>query len=463
MSSARAVRLKQEDQGLLAEQTEQMVLGGLLLDATAWGHISDIITADDFYRREHRLIFNAISVLCVESSPVDAITTSEWLDRSGELEAAGGLAYLGSLANNTPGAANIAAYARSVRERSVLRGLLETANDVVARTERGATAMELLDLVEQRIGHLRARGMGDTTRLRAIELDKFLALELPPRENLLEPWLPRQGLAMLYAPRGTGKTHMSLGIAHAVATGGTFLQWRATRPGGVLFIDGEMPAGVLQERLAVIVANSDLDLQAPLRLLTPDLQPPGIGMPDLATVEGQAAIDAHVDADISLIIIDNLSALIRTGKENEGEGWQPVQTWALRHRAAGRSVLFIHHSGKNGGQRGTSRREDVLDTVIALRRPNDYTPEQGAAFEIHFEKARGVMGDDVAAFEALLTTDEHGRQTWATRTLEDSTHDRVVDLAREGLSQTDIAAELGINKSNVSRHLKKARELGELA
>jgi hypothetical protein len=452
MNAPRAVH-REQDLGHLAEQS---VLGGLLLDNQSWDRIADIITADDFYRREHRLIFNAISALCGESSPADVVTVSEWLERSGEIESAGGLAYIGTLANNTPSAANIAAYADLVRQHAARRRRLADIDQARAALLAGddETAARILRS---------SLAITDRPQLRAIALDDFLRLELPPRENLLTPWLPRQGLAMLYAPRGTGKTHVSLGIAHAIATGGTFLGWRAPRPGGVLFVDGEMPAGTLQERLAAIVASAEFAPAAPLKLLTPDLQPAGVGMPDLATTEGQSAIDAHVGDDIALIVVDNLSALVRSGKENEGEGWQPVQTWALRHRAQGRSVLFVHHAGKAGQQRGTSRREDVLDTVIALRRPKDYTPEQGAAFEIHFEKARGVMGDDAAPIEARLSSDEHGRQSWTIRSLDDSTHDRVVDLARDGLSQADIAAELGIHKSNVSRHLARARARGELA
>jgi hypothetical protein len=120
----------------------------------------------------------------------------------------------------------------------------------------------------------------------------------------------------------------------------------------------------------------------------------------------------------------------------------------------------VHHSGKGGAQRGTSRREDVLDTVIALRRPADYQADQGAAFEIHFEKNRGLYGDDVKSIEATLSTDEQGLMTWRTRTVEDSTFDRVVSLLNEGIKQNDIAEELGINKSNVSRHTKKAKALG---
>lgn len=163
--------------------------------------------------------------------------------------------------------------------------------------------------------------------------------------------------------------------------------------------------------------------------------------------------------EIRLIVVDNISTLT-SAKENEADGWTPIQAWALRQRAVGRSVLFVHHSGKGGAQRGTSRREDVLDTVIALRRPVDYQPDKGAVFEVHFEKARGIHGEDVKPIEATLTINADGVMTWATRTLEDSTFERVVGLLNNGMAQKDISVELNINKSNVSRHTKKARELG---
>ncbi len=132
---------------------EQCVLGGLLLDNQRWDAIADRIGVDDFYRREHRLIFSAISALCNENSPADVITVSERLEQSGDLEAAGGLSYLGSLANNTPSAANVPAYADIVRERSVLRQLLGAANDIseTAYNPGERTASEVLDFAEKRI------------------------------------------------------------------------------------------------------------------------------------------------------------------------------------------------------------------------------------------------------------------------------------------------------------------------
>ena len=141
-------------------EAEQSVLGGLLLDNQSWDRIADILTADDFYRREHRLTFNAIAALCEEASPADVVTVSEWLERSGELEHAGGLAYLGSLANNTPSAANIVAYAAIVRENSVMRELVRAAGEIssAAYTPEGRSANELLDFAEKRIMDISEKG-----------------------------------------------------------------------------------------------------------------------------------------------------------------------------------------------------------------------------------------------------------------------------------------------------------------
>lgn len=293
-----------------------------------------------------------------------------------------------------------------------------------------------------------------------VSLADFLAREFPPRQNLLAPWLPEQGLCMVYAPRGVGKTYFALSVAYAVAAGGRFLNWYAPEPQGVLYLDGEMPATVMQERLAAIVRGADQEPAAPFELVTPDLQERGI--PRLDCAAGQAAIEEVMSPETKLIICDNLSTLT-SGAENDGDDWLPVQSWALSQRAQGRSVLMVHHAGKGGQQRGTSRREDVLDTVLALKHPPGYTPDQGASFEIHFEKGRGIYGDNTLPIEATLTESTEGALTWASRTLEASTLDKVVKLTREGLNQPEIADALGINKSTVSRHLKKARSMGLLS
>ena len=172
------------------------------------------------------------------------------------------------------------------------------------------------------------------------------------------------------------------------------------------------------------------------------------GLPDLADPAAQQFY-RDVVADADLVIIDNLSTLCRSLKENDADSWTPVQSWALSLRRAGKSSLFIHHGGKSGKQRGTSRKEDVLDTVIGLRRPPDYLPEQGARFEVHFEKSRGFHGPDAEAFETRLVGDQ-----WAITPIKAGDDpDTIQALRKQGMSVRDIAERTGVSKSTVQRML----------
>ena len=141
-------------------EAEQSVLGGLMLDAAAWDQVADRVLAEDFYRNDHRLIFEAVSGLIERNQPCDAVTLSGHLESRGVLEQTGGLAYLGALARDTPTAANIRAYADIVRERSVLRQLITAGNDIVrsALEPEGREAREIVDGAERVVFEIAERG-----------------------------------------------------------------------------------------------------------------------------------------------------------------------------------------------------------------------------------------------------------------------------------------------------------------
>lgn len=287
----------------------------------------------------------------------------------------------------------------------------------------------------------------------AIGLEELLSRQFPPKEMLLAPWLPFKGIAMVFAPRGIGKTHFALGVAYAVASGGTYLNWRAPRPRKVLVIDGEMPAAALQERWAEIVDKNDQPPPADyIRILASDLSE--FGLPDLSTEKGQDAIQPHI-GDAELIVVDNLSTLARSGKENESESWGVLQAWALKLRREGRSVLFVHHAGKGGEQRGTSKREDIMDSVIKLSLPSDYTPVDGARFVVTFTKSRGFSGPEAEPFEAALRGG-----LWSMKSLEDVRTAQILELHHEGLNQRDIASEVHCSAATVNRVIKRAKAGG---
>ncbi len=134
-------------------EAEQSVLGGLLLETSAWDKIADLIRPEDFYRHDHRLIYQVISQLIEQGKPADIITAGERLQTMGELENVGGLPYLVALAQNTPSAANIRRYTEIVRERAILRKLIEIGSDIAesAYQPAGKTAAELLDQAEKKV------------------------------------------------------------------------------------------------------------------------------------------------------------------------------------------------------------------------------------------------------------------------------------------------------------------------
>ncbi len=125
--------------------------------------------------------------------------------------------------------------------------------------------------------------------------------------------------------------------------------------------------------------------------------------------------------------------------------------------------MLVHHSGKGGDQRGTSAREDHLDTVIRLSDLIDQDATQGAAFRVTFTKARGYYGDDLAEIEARLGADEHGTPTWAWKPVEESNKERLLALVRDGVTNSvDAAEELGLTRGAVSKLKMKLQEDGKL-
>jgi hypothetical protein len=217
-------------------------------------------------------------------------------------------------------------------------------------------------------------------------LESLVNKHLPPREYVLAPIIPERGLAMLFASRGVGKTHVGLGIAYAVASGGPFLRWHAPKPRRVLYIDGEMPEVLLQERSKALKESSNVQPPSEdyFTYLAMDCQTLGTTI-NLADQSHQIIIDGILD-NFEFVVIDNISTLVSGGRENDAASWDKMQAWLLQLRRRGITVLLIHHTGRGENARGTSKREDVLDTVMLLKRPVDYKMAEGARFEVHLTR-----------------------------------------------------------------------------
>lgn len=285
----------------------------------------------------------------------------------------------------------------------------------------------------------------------------FRSLELPKREHVIAPIIPVKGLAMLYAWRGVGKTYVGLGMSYAIAAGSNFLRWSVAEPRRVLYVDAEMPAEEMQARIERLsAANPDTQPEDDhFRILSLDRQAVGVNV-NLANEEDQRRIEDAL-GESEVLMLDNRSTLVYGGRENDAESWDKMQQWLIRLRRSGKSVMLFDHASRGGSSRGTSKREDILDTVIHLKRPDDYQAEEGARFEVHLEKARGVFGPDAQPFEARLETRD-GADLWTVKSMEDINEARVAELTAEGLTVREIAEQTSISRSTVSRIQKRLRE-----
>ena len=431
-------------------EAEQALLGAILVNNEAMDRVSSFLEHHHFFDPLHQQIYETAAKLIHAGKNATPITMRTFFERAEPISPNLTVPqYLGTLAANATTIINAEDYGRTVYDLATRRVLIIIGEDMVTGAYDSPvdfTPQAQIHEAERRLGAL---SKSEPSGLAPVPLSEFLVLELQAREWVLSDLLQQCGLAMVYAWRGIGKTFFALALAYAIASGGRFLKWQAPRPRRVLYIDGEMPAVGMQERLRGIVGVAASEN---LYLLSADLYEDGL--PDLASPEGQAAVERLLP-NIEVIILDNVSTLVRTGVENEAEGWLPVQNWLLRLRRKGKTVIIIHHAGKGGGQRGTSRREDPLDLVLNLRAPDDYEPTEDARFEVHFEKGRGLLGAAKEPFEARLETRD-GKSIWTTRDLVDAKLAEIRELRDAGRTIRQIAKELSISKSAVDRALKKA-------
>jgi hypothetical protein len=296
----------------------------------------------------------------------------------------------------------------------------------------------------------KSNGAGQNEKVSALNFEDFLALEVPKRKRMLSPWVFERGLALVHSFRGVGKTHFGIGVAWALAVGGGFLRWQCENKTSwrVVLIDGEMPAHDLQERLKQTKERSELKLAEPDYFKIAAADTTLSGLPDLSDPRNWQFYDDLI-GDADAVLGDNISALCPTLKENEADSWAPMQSWMLKQRRAGKSVVLFHHDGKNGFQRGTSKKEDPLDVVISLRKPPDWSADQGCRFEVVFEKNRGFFGEEAEPFEAHLINNQ-----WALSEIKTGDDQATLQaLRKQGLSVRAIADRTGLSKTTVARRL----------
>lgn len=283
---------------------------------------------------------------------------------------------------------------------------------------------------------------------------ELVARNYPSRNFFLKPIVYPGSIGMVHAWTGVGKTFFVMWLWCAIAAKGNFVKWKAQRAARVLHVDTEMTGGSIQPRFEQICqfANFDVPDDKAVGFVTPDLYEPDLLVPNLASQDGQ---DEYFEAmkNYDLFVYDNFQTGVRKlPGEDEEKTIERINNFWRRLRAAGKSVIFVHHSGKGGTQLGSSTKEHLLNWTINLRRPIGYKMSDGAKFEVHFEKGRDLVGDDVEPFLCQMHSTETSVH-WTYSDLVGAKKNLVYEM-KELLTEQQIAKETGLSLFEIKKILR---------
>ena len=428
-------------------EAEQSLIGGLMLDAEAWDKVADVIISADFYRKDHRLIFEAIANLVESSSPCDVVTVSEHLDNRNELDQAGGLEYLATLANETAGAANARAYAKIIREKSTLRALINAGNEISgsAFTTEGRNAAQILDDAERlvfQIAEKGARGKAGFKSLKQILPEAVDRIDLLHQSegditgissgysefDKLTAGLQKGDLIIIAGRPSMGKTTLAINIAENAAIG-------AKVPTAIFSM--EMPAQQLAFRMISSLGRVD---QTHLRTGTfPDEDWSRINTavqlmseapifiddsPSLSPTDIRArARRLHREHGLGLIVVDYLQLMqVEGSKENRATELSEIsRSLKALAKELELPVIALSQLNRSVEQRNDKRPvmsdlresgaiEQDADLIIFIYREEVYnqdTPRKGIADIAIAKQRNGPIGDFPLTFVGRYTKFEN--------------------------------------------------------
>ena len=293
----------------------------------------------------------------------------------------------------------------------------------------------------------------------AIKGSAFRELKIPSREKLLDDWFREGDTGFIYSHRGVGKTWLAWAIARAIAAGESVGPWEAGEKAvSVCYVDGEMPAELMQGRDRAFGEACEN-----LTLINHEILFERTGhVLNLAKPEVQQAITQWcVEGGFKVLVVDNLSTLASGVKENDADAWELLLPWLLDLRRKKVSVLLVHHAGRSGEMRGTSRREDSVFWIIKLERESDYT-DQGCSFLVRFEKNRNSAHNPDSHIWTIKPIDPLSDKVEITHRVA-SFQDLVLDLIRDDVTRCNvIAKELDCAPATVSKAAKKLEADGKI-
>jgi replicative DNA helicase len=430
-----------------SQEAEQAVIGALMIDHRAWDRISDRLVSKDFYRFDHQLIFQAMTELAARNQPFDVVTVADNLKMRQQLEAAGGEGYLFELAQNTPTAANVVAYADIVRERAILRQLITVGTSIIEKAYEvsGQDSKDLLDTAEQQVfqiaeQHVRESGPVNISTLLAKTTERIDELYRSGNSltgvssgftdmDRMTAGLQKGDLIIIAGRPSMGKTSFAMNIAENVAI-------KSKQP--VLIFSMEMPGESLTMRMLSSLSRVELSKVLTGKLSDEDWprisSSVGILAETLLYIDDTAALTpsdlrsrarrvAREHNGLGLIVVDYLQLMRVPGnKENRTNEISEISR-SLKILAKELKVPVIALSQLNRGlEQRTDRRpvmsdlresgaiEQDADLIAFIYRDEVYdenSKDKGIAEIIIRKQRNGPIGDFKVTFIGHLTKFEN--------------------------------------------------------
>ncbi len=316
---------------------EQAVLGGILIDNTAFDRVN--LTPEDFYDRCHGMIFRTMQRMAAAGTSIDVVTLPDALRACGKLQEVGGATYLSELVDRTPSAANISSHARIVREKVQARSLMKLTTNIYQRAHAGEPVADLYDSLRQRVDAL--AGLHQDPAGEAFTFEAWADLKNATQEQeeyVVDQLLPKNWLSLLLGDPKVGKSQLVGTLVQAVAPGGRCLD-RDTQPGPVLLLALEEARFAVKRRFEKIGLSSD----APVHIVFKRPPRDPLGWLKRQIKQYQPA----------LVVIDTLVRLIDFREINDyAKTAQDMAPLLAIVRESGAHMMALHHTRKSGGEHG---------------------------------------------------------------------------------------------------------------
>jgi hypothetical protein len=297
----------------------------------------------------------------------------------------------------------------------------------------------------------------DTLKMIAKNGIDFFSMKIPERPRLVGDWFRDSDLGYIFAPRGIGKTWYAHALIASLTTGRDFGPWKVPSRVPVALLDGEMPPDAVQERLKSLGADPTLLVVLSHQFLFDEAERSfQLGDPE----QRHALLVYCRHMGIRVLVIDNLSSLSNV-PENDNDAWTDLGEWLLDFQRSRIAVVVVHHAGKNGTMRGSSRREDRASFTVSLADSRERTAtKSGARFVASFTKHRYAMAQP----ETMDWHFSKGEDGSTKIEIEAADTDALVYQAiREGNDSCSfIAEELNVAKGTVSKAAKRLQKLGKI-